>query len=53
MSAESNPLEEDGHMPSHKVVLDVVDACGCTEAEALNLLQVRTLTNAFVYLTLG
>lgn len=53
MSAESNLLEEGGHMPSHKVVLDVVDACGCTEAEALNLLQVRALTNAFMYPTLS
>jgi len=53
MSAESNLLEEGGHMPSHKVVLDVVDACGCTEAEALNLLQVSTLTNAFMHATLS
>jgi hypothetical protein len=53
MSAESNLLGEGGHMPPHNVVLDVVDACGCTEAEALNLLRVRTLTNAFVYPTLN
>ena len=44
MSSNGLAPEEGGQIPQHEVVLDVMNACDCTEVEALNLLQVSIST---------
>jgi len=41
MTSSTNGLDENRLAPDHEVVQDVMNACGCTETEALNLLTVR------------